>query len=371
MGAEHGAARPLRRWLVRLGWLAAFATVCVAGLEIALRIAAPVPLDSPRFRTSARYCTELVPSNDGVLTTVDFRHSFHVDASGRRRDPNRPPAGARTVAVVGDSMVFGEGVADHQTFVAELPAALAARGGGPWDAWNLGIGGQGTAQNVARLEDLLASGAHPDVAIVAFFSNDPRDDRECRPYRLAPDGHTLERVVPAIMAHPPPRRLPWLVAQPWYRWVTAHSQIVGRIRLLAMHAAAARPAHAVAPGRARLGALDEPIDDPERQLMAALYRRLADDARTHGLPIGILLIPHKGCFEAAVEACDAKLAEVTELAHAAGLPVLDLRSALRAMAPARLYYPHDLHWTPAGQRAVVAPIAAWILTLVGGRPGAS
>lgn len=348
----------MKRWLAPLGAALGFAVGSVAALEALLRLAAPVPLNSPRFRTSERYCTELIAGSDGVITTADFRHRFHVGERGWRESGSPPHAGARTVAVVGDSMVFGEGVADRETFVARLPGALAAAGAGEWDAWNLGIGGHGTGQHVARLEDLVASGPRPDVALVTFFANDPRDDRECRPFRFGADGMTLTRVTPADMAHPPPKRLPWLVRQPWYRWLTAHSQIVGRLRLRA----ARTPGEPKAtPG---LNALDEPFTPDEVRLTHALYQRLAADARSWGIPVGIVLVPHKGCFAGeAMRACADKLDTVARLAAEARLPVLDLRASFDARGLDADYYAHDLHWTAAGHSRATAPIAAFVARL--------
>ncbi len=362
----------MKRLQRRLGLAAALAAACVLTLEALLRLAAPIPLNSPRFRSSARYCTELWPSNDGVLTTVDFRHAFHTDEHGWRRNDRREVAsgdGARAVAVVGDSMVFGEGVADGETFVARLPAALADRGAGRWIAWNLGIGGHGTGQHTARLEDLVASGRKPDAALVTFFANDPRDDRECRPFEWAgSDGVSLERVVPAYNAHPAPKRVRRLVEEPAYRWLTAHSQVLGRIRLKLARGGGDRTEGASDSERAERGAprgnaLDEPLTPDAIRLTTALHRRLAADARAWSIPIGIVLVPHKGCFEAATRpACDAKLDTVARIAIEAGLPLLDLRPVF-ARSSESDYYPHDLHWTPAGHATATTPIADFIVHL--------
>ncbi|MFN7956653.1 MAG: GDSL-type esterase/lipase family protein [bacterium] len=360
----------MKRWVRRLGLAAAFAVTCAAALEALLRIAAPIPLNSPRFRTSARYCTELWPSNDGFITTVDFRHAFRTDERGWRRSGAQSPGSApapRSVAVIGDSMVFGEGVADDETFVARLPAALAERGAGRWDAWNLGIGGHGTAQHLARLEDLMTSGRRPDVALVTFFANDPRDDRECRPFELAADGTSLARVVPAYFAHPPPKRIQWLAEQPAYRWITSRSQLLGRIRLkLARTEDRRHGTDTSVPPERRPGgnALDEPLTPDALRLLTSLYRRLASDAREWSLPLGLVLVPHKGCFEAGSRAaCDAKLDTVARVAAEAGLAVLDLRPAFAARSIETDYYPHDLHWTAAGHAAATAPIADFIVRL--------
>ncbi|MFN7950346.1 MAG: hypothetical protein U0610_01355 [bacterium] len=124
------------------------------------------------------------------------------------------------------------------------------------------------------------------------------------------------------------------------------------------------PIRACRPSERGGNALDEPLTPDALRLLTSLYRRLASDAREWSLPLGLVLVPHKGCFEAGSRAaCDAKLDTVARVAAEAGLAVLDLRPAFAARSIETDYYPHDLHWTAAGHVAATAPIADFIVRL--------
>jgi lysophospholipase L1-like esterase len=80
------------------------------------------------------------------------------------------PAGVRRIALLGDSVAFGAGVAAG----AELPAQLAARLAGaapPTEVLNLAVPGYDTLDEVAFLEAVGLPLA-PDVVVLAYCIND-------------------------------------------------------------------------------------------------------------------------------------------------------------------------------------------------------
>jgi hypothetical protein len=93
------------------------------------------------------------------------------------RDPERPLAkapGTWRLAVLGDSFMYGHGVADESTCVRHLERALRARSGPPIEVINLSHIGFNTAQERTML-DTLGVRYHPDLVLVSYVLNDPEE----------------------------------------------------------------------------------------------------------------------------------------------------------------------------------------------------
>jgi lysophospholipase L1-like esterase len=82
----------------------------------------------------------------------------------------------RTVIALGDSLTFGWGVPEGQTFADQLERLLATRcGGRRATVLNAGIGNSNTSMEVARYAALLRP-LHPKWLILGFFINDAEPD---------------------------------------------------------------------------------------------------------------------------------------------------------------------------------------------------
>jgi lysophospholipase L1-like esterase len=96
----------------------------------------------------------------------------------RGQEPRPRRAGARRVACFGDSITFGYGVGDEETYPYRLDRALRADGS---EAVNAAVTGY-TSHQVRRLVTRVADAAPFDVALVCIGWNDgtwrPVDDRE-------------------------------------------------------------------------------------------------------------------------------------------------------------------------------------------------
>jgi hypothetical protein len=162
-----------REWLLALGSLTA-CLASIAAAEAFLRWRRPAflertPLASPVVYSSV-YGWELRKSwrgRDASGTPIT------LDAQGRRVIP-RPAAGVRVsqrVLMLGDSIAFGPGVADDQTFsylLHELDPTL--------EVVNLAVPGYGTDQALLRLEREGVALA-PDVVVLHFcLANDIVDN---------------------------------------------------------------------------------------------------------------------------------------------------------------------------------------------------
>jgi hypothetical protein len=177
-------ASPTRRRRLTLA-LAALAFALVVA-EVAARIALSVMYASPPKRAatgqearmidlvqrspSADLVYELQPRLDCVFQGVRVRTGAH-GWRGPEPAPVRPAGGFRVLAL-GDSILFGWGVAEEQTGVArlqqQLAAALPQR---PVEVIGAGVPGYNTVMEVELLRQ-RGLALSPDVVLVDFCGND-------------------------------------------------------------------------------------------------------------------------------------------------------------------------------------------------------
>lgn len=100
----------------------------------------------------------------------DFDVTYTIDAHGARAAPVRPGVRPR-VALLGDSFVFGLGVADDATFAARLGQRNPAR-----DYLNLAVPGYSTDQQLLQLPDVLQSIEPESVWVFVYLGNDTLDN---------------------------------------------------------------------------------------------------------------------------------------------------------------------------------------------------
>jgi lysophospholipase L1-like esterase len=159
--------------------------------EVALRVASrdrlPV-LDVEMWRYAKLVKMEssrpgLVEEQRANVDEILMGTRVRTDPHGLRRpDPatealRRPDD--RVVVALGDSLTFGWGVPEGQTYADQLERLLAgqcpARGGRRATVLNAGIGNSNTSMEVARYRTLLR-GLHPRWLILGFFINDAEPD---------------------------------------------------------------------------------------------------------------------------------------------------------------------------------------------------
>lgn len=94
------------------------------------------------------------------------------DELGMRRVEHAPVATDDPLRIlfIGDSVTFGEGVSDDETFVQKLDGHTGS-GGRPWRTFNGGIPGYGLANEIELLAD-VGRAVRPDVAVLVFYLND-------------------------------------------------------------------------------------------------------------------------------------------------------------------------------------------------------
>lgn len=107
----------------------------------------------------------VVPHYDGTLGKTGI--PLKTNSWGfRDREYGDPPANGVRVLVLGDSMVFGQGIHAEETFPRFLEPMLAERWKVPVEVVNGGVPGYGTTQEAALLEQLIDV-VKPDLVLMA------------------------------------------------------------------------------------------------------------------------------------------------------------------------------------------------------------
>ncbi len=153
---------PRRESLLRLALLAASVVVAlgaVAAVEAAIRLADPDLM--VRRRGLQRYHPVLGWENRPNARSHDAGIAVSMGATGHRRSSEAPlPSASRTeLTLLGDSVAFGLGVSDEDTFAASL-----SQGTPPFRVTNLAVPGYGPGQSLLNYEMRRAQ----EAAVVMF-----------------------------------------------------------------------------------------------------------------------------------------------------------------------------------------------------------
>jgi lysophospholipase L1-like esterase len=295
-------------------------------------------------------------------STVDFgkpeyRFIAHHNSLGLRGAelPARKPAGRMRVLVLGDSMTYGLGVEDDETFSARLEH-LDPR----LEVLNAGVPGYSTAEELLLLQE-LGPRLQPDLVLLMFLPNDIPDGLRNTFSRVrVEDG--LPRFEPPAdpsIEHPALRakqvRHPVLSHSYLYRFISDRLKILRYMmdELLSL-----------------------PIDDHTRLSPSeleqawtqerALVRGVARETAAQGAKLLLVVIPEPAQVEPEVKVvgldpsdflCQERLREI---AQAEGIELLDLLPGLieaHRSSGRPLHYRYDRHWNAAGHLATAELIA--------------
>lgn len=349
------------------GALALVTALATLGLlELAVRFVVP-PSASQVLRGLHRatpehpWLYEMVP---GVRRTDPASGIvYEVNAAGfRDRGHARDkPAGTFRIAVIGDSLSFGYGVALEQTFARRLESRLAAIPGTPrFEVLNLGVSGYNPYAESELLRGVGLAYA-PDLVLVQFCVNDLND----------PTMHFDTQTMLALGdlpddAFPDPARRA--------RGASAAAsggdleRACRRSRLCELVTGAL----GAGPDQAALVEALAPHEVPSAQEIAwleRLYARMAADTRARGGELVVVVFPW--ATQLAEGAPVALQEAIVQLGARAGLAVVDLLPAFRRAAaahPAELLFLDLWHPTARGQE-VAAEAIFRALACTGRLPG--
>jgi hypothetical protein len=269
--------------------------------------------------------------------------------------PHKPPGRTR-VLVLGDSMTYGLGAENHETYAARLEQ-LDPR----LEVINAGVPGYSAAEELLLLDEEGPS-LEPDLVLVGFFFNDLPGAFKSGVRFTLEDGE--------LRYHPPeappvkessgaPGAVSLWSRSYLYRFTS------DRITLLRYWLGDVFGFRV----RATSVLLPEEVE-PAWQLSFALLRRIAERSAELGARTLVAVIPDQAQVETdvSVVGLDPSLFTIqqrlTAFGRESGIPVLDLLPGMRAGYAGdgtRLYYRYDRHLRPEGH----ARVAELILT--GGR----
>lgn len=298
--------------------------------------------------------------------------TYETNGVGWRDDEHTPakPSGVTRIAVIGDSFTFGQGCERGSIFPDVLEALLKARGDDV-QVLNLSRPGLGPEGYFVLLQEALRY--RPDVAVVSVCANDASGTKRTpwlngvvrklsHRFRL----FVLLRDLRRRVAPPPP--------SPWDRFapgghppqgVAEFQRRYGQARTNLVAACLADPAEVarwsdVPAGGEGWRELDRYAGDMARICRGAgcrlVFAVVPDGAqvdphqvevrRLLGVPVSPGVVAGEGRFQALVR----------QLARRHGAEYVDPLEQFRGVRSG-LYFPLDLHWTPAGHRLYAEALA--------------
>jgi hypothetical protein len=293
----------------------ALAALALVGAEVAARGCAPGYLVESRGLHVFSETLGWTPRK-GVSTLIDGKR-VTINARGTRgREPALPNANQRTrVVVLGDSIAFGLGVSDEETFTH----LLDVRDNGI-EAGNLAVQGYGPGQ---ELLVLLGEGlrSDPDVVVLAFcLDNDFAeavlpvalyDGRTAKPrFRLVGDRLVLDD---SNLRHTGPERV--------LQWLSDYSHLFNR-------AAKLRPPSEESVGQHWRDRKHEAVSDGQYalRLSTAIVQRMDAACRERGIAFIVAAFPNRFSYRRKPWLAGSFL----ESSKAEGITVVDMSARLVA-----------------------------------------
>jgi lysophospholipase L1-like esterase len=331
-------------------------SLALAGCEVMARMLFPAPPDPTRqpqivYRVDPELRYVLSPDqhgwiDDGMVTTNSFGFRGNEIVVPKPVDLFR-------VVALGDSVTFGWGVNDPDTFCARLEQQLRSRHS-KVDVVNLAVPGYATRQEVALLKRNLDR-LQPDLVLVGFYSNDLPDTLDdVRPgsgpgTTIAADGAKAGQVlrmnpVPSSWAERQARR-----SRALYTAVHAAKGLI--------HRGEGKPGSSME--RDLLEGRHTAELEAAWQRVTTQLTDLKDASEASGFAVGLVVLPPREQVMGRFAESDYQK-RVRDLAQRFGFFVVDPLPALAKFEGRkdRLFIPYDRnHPSPEGHRLIADAIA--------------
>ncbi len=310
-------------------------------LELAARALVPAPLawnwPQARYEPNAALGFRLRPRQHSYTADKPFR----TNAMGLR-GPERSrekPAGSRRVLLLGDSIAFGYGVAEQDSFAQQLEALLnRADPGRSYEVINSGVPSFNTRQEVAFFRE-EGVGLDPDVVILAICWNDISDKSQVM---VNGDGQLFD----ASARPAPPVSSRWAETEGGYRVRNLLKRssllyfVVDRVRTLRGRDGAGSQEAAIQ--RAVLGGQDHPAVTAGWAAMDEQLAALAELCASRGIRLLVALMPMPPLVEGPYPKAQYP-GRVLRTCEKLGLSCVDLHPAFQRQfaGHASLFIPYD------------------------------
>ena len=341
---EAAADRSRGTWRQRLlAVLIALAAGCfVAELVARARFGTPLPERLPLGRVEAHPTRgwRMLPGEDHYT----YQHLVQINRLGLRGPelPEQRPVGERRVLCLGDSMIYGQGVADGATLPAHLERTLSARAkaGTGWRVINGGHRAYATNQELALLAE-VGPELEPDAVVLFWYDNDfeEYDVEATHAEMLATGPRVFDLGGPATDG----------ALRSWrFKQLLRRSALIMYVHdLVRDRNRPPKSAEFYAQGFARL-----------REHLTR-YRALCEE---HGWRPLLAVVPHAATLRGDGPVAD-RARRVQELAREAGIEVVDLQPALARLSEelgSLPILPYDGHYLGVANQRMAEPLATVI-----------
>ena len=349
--------------------------------EGVVRVAAPQPLSAPyvekfygvnAMRPNMRG-RAFVPGAYDVTDSVNSQRF-----RGTKEFELFPGAGVNRIAMLGDSMTFGWGANDGDTYPAQLERILAnSLGPGRVEVLNAAILNVGTGEE-AWWFDVWVKRFHPQVVVLNVFWNDVNDDFGRSFFRIDDDGrvspHSMEELRTVSEAHQMLRHVEY--ALPGFIFLDEHSHLINLLRRVGtiVWTGATQDSSWDGLTPIQIEKTHEAYRKTGLPLMAGEVAWLQERARDSGARLVVVYLPCRediysppGLRSQEVRWKSAAIATtLKETCISRGIPFTDLTSQVRKQAerrPGALYYNvwgDPMHATPEGYRIFAEAVGGFL-----------
>lgn len=361
----------------RLGALLLLVTSSVVGFlaaEGVVRLVAPQPLRPAwedelagiRVAHPGVRGRHLQPGKFDVTVTINTQRF-----RSRGEYAPEPGPGVTRIAVLGDSMAFGWGAEDEETYPAQLQGIL--RRARPVEVINAGFPGTCLGEKAVGYT-LTVRSLHPHVVILTVLGDDVDGDLYWRVFALDSQGDaalsTPPRRGPAGPAVRPVRDL--FKGLPGSAFLAERSQLFGLLRRAVTRAVSRERTTSLG----KVPATEEEVDRFRKEglaLLKAEVRWLREEVRRDGARLVAVFVPFRdsvyvseGWWPDEIRWKSRAVSEsLVEVCAGAGVPFLDITPILAERAKlgaGALYYDGvETHPTPEGYRAIAEAVAAFLV----------
>lgn len=321
---EHPVTRG-RGIAARLALAAAATLLAVGVLEVALRVLV-APSVSQVLRGLHRvtpdhpWLYELVPGARRTDPTTGIEYAINADGFRDAERSRAKPAQGFRIALVGDSVSFGYGVAFEATYARQLEARLrAGTDGARFEVLNLGVSGYNPYTEAELLRGVGLAYA-PDLVLVQFCINDLNDPTlHFDTSTMLALGGIPDAAFPDPAAHVRDGDMATGLARRACRWSRLCELVAERVL--------------PGPDRSAMVASLAPHERPspaELAWLEGLYARMAAETRARGGALALVVFPYQSQLDAG--APETLQEGLRALGERAGIPVIDLLPAFRRAA---------------------------------------